>query len=104
MWFSKNTVLAVRNNRESNYLMVELCLQLKIMSIRTHPSPIHSLCKTVRLPFYNYDYNMEMIFHSHGNKTLFHKKGCVLGLIFEVRVFELGSGLATLYIPGKLSN
>lgn len=45
-----------------------------------------------------------MIFHSHGSKTLFYKKGCVLGLIFEVRVFELGSGLATLYIPGKLSN
>ena len=24
---------------------------------------------------------MEMIFHSHANKTHFHKKGCALGLI-----------------------
>ena len=30
---------------------------------------------------------MEMIFHSHANKTHFHKKGCALGLILEVRVF-----------------
>ena len=33
---------------------------------------------------------MEMIFHSHANKTHFHKKGCALGLILKV---ELGSGL-----------
>ena len=26
---------------------------------------------------------MEMIFHFHPNKTHFHKKGCVLGLVFE---------------------
>ena len=26
---------------------------------------------------------MEMIFHFHPNKTHFHKKGCVLGLLFE---------------------
>ena len=30
---------------------------------------------------------MEMIFHSHANKTHFHKKGCALGLILRVRVF-----------------
>ena len=30
---------------------------------------------------------MEMIFHSHSNKTRFHKKDCALGLIFKVRVF-----------------
>ena len=30
---------------------------------------------------------MEMIFHSHANKTHFHKKGCALGLILKVRVF-----------------
>ena len=31
---------------------------------------------------------MEMIFHSHANKTHFHKKGCALGLILKVRVSE----------------
>ena len=30
---------------------------------------------------------MEMIFHSHANKTYLHKKGCALGLILKVRVF-----------------
>ena len=30
---------------------------------------------------------MEMIFHSHANKTHLHKKGCALGLILKVRVF-----------------
>ena len=29
---------------------------------------------------------MEMIFHSHPNKTHFHKKACALGLILKVRV------------------
>ena len=28
-----------------------------------------------------------MIFHSHANKTRFHKKGCALGLILKLRVF-----------------
>ena len=27
-----------------------------------------------------------MIFHSHANKTQFHKKGCALGLILKVRI------------------
>ena len=31
--------------------------------------------------------DMQMIFHSHANKTRFHKKGCALGLILKVRVF-----------------
>ena len=26
---------------------------------------------------------MEIIFHFHANKTLFHKKGSALGLVFE---------------------
>ena len=30
---------------------------------------------------------METIFHSHANKTHFHKKGCVLGLVLKVRGF-----------------
>ena len=32
-------------------------------------------------------FDMEVIFHSHANKTHFHKKGCALGLIVKVRVF-----------------
>ena len=32
-------------------------------------------------------FDTEMIFHSHANKTHFHKKGCSLGLILKVRVF-----------------
>jgi len=31
---------------------------------------------------------MEMILHSHANKTHFHKKGCSLSLILKVRVSE----------------
>ena len=31
-------------------------------------------------------FNMEIIFHSHANKTHFHKKGCALGLILKVKV------------------
>ena len=30
---------------------------------------------------------MEVIFHSHANKTHFHMKGCALGLILKVRIF-----------------
>ena len=30
---------------------------------------------------------MEMIFHSHANKTHFHKRGCALGLISKVGGF-----------------
>ena len=32
-------------------------------------------------------FDMEMIFHSHPNKTHFHKKACGVGLILKVRVF-----------------
>ena len=32
-------------------------------------------------------FGMELIFHSHPNKTDFHNKGCALGLILKVRVF-----------------
>ena len=38
-------------------------------------------------------FDMEMIFHSHANKTHFNNKGCALGLILKERVLELGSGL-----------
>ena len=30
---------------------------------------------------------MEIIFHSHANKTYFHKKSCAPSLILKVRVF-----------------
>ena len=33
-------------------------------------------------------FDMEMIFHSHANKTHFHKKGWAFGLILKVKVFE----------------
>lgn len=29
-------------------------------------------------------FEMEMILHSHANKTYFHEKGCALGLILKV--------------------
>ena len=31
-------------------------------------------------------FDMKIIFHSHANKTQFHKKGCVPSLILKVRV------------------
>ena len=32
-------------------------------------------------------FDMEIIFHSHANKTHFHKKGCAPSLILKVSVF-----------------
>ena len=32
-------------------------------------------------------FDMEIIFHSHANKTRIHKKGCAPSLILKVRVF-----------------
>ena len=32
-------------------------------------------------------FDVEMIFHSHAQKTHFHKNGCALGLNLKVRVF-----------------
>ena len=32
-------------------------------------------------------FDMEIIFHSHANKTHFHNKGCAPSLILKVRVF-----------------
>ena len=32
-------------------------------------------------------FDMEIIFHSHANKTHFHKKGCAPSLILKVRGF-----------------
>ena len=33
-------------------------------------------------------FDMEIIFHSHANKTHFHKKGCAPSLILKVRAFR----------------
>ena len=53
-------------------------------------------------------FDMEIVFHSHANKTHFHKKGCAPSLILKVRVLELGSGLLVSamhrYSRGKGSN
>ena len=38
-------------------------------------------------------FDMEIIFHSHANKTHFHKKGCARSLVLKVRVFGTQSGL-----------
>ena len=37
-------------------------------------------------------FDMEVIFHSHANKTHVHKKGSALGLILKVRVFRICLG------------
>ena len=46
-------------------------------------------------------FDMEILFHSHANKTHFHKKGCVPSFILNVRVLELGSGLFTCAPHGR---
>ena len=49
-------------------------------------------------------FDMQMIFHSHANKPHFHKKGCVVGLILKVWVYELGSGLLPSMCSAHLHN
>ena len=44
-------------------------------------------------------FDMEMIFHSHANKTHFHKKGCVPSLILKVKVFGTQKWPIVLWIP-----
>ena len=72
-------------------------------SLITVPGPVvfakFNFCKVANRPFpsslgplYQNEvkcsaFDMEMIFHSHANKTHFHKKGCALGLILKVRIF-----------------
>ena len=45
-------------------------------------------------------FDMETIFHSHANKTHFHKKGCAPSLILKVRVF--GTRKWSIYSPRKV--
>ena len=42
-------------------------------------------------------FDMEMSFHSHANKTHFHKKGCALGLILKVTDFGTRKWAIVLY-------
>jgi len=43
---------------------------------------------------------MEIMFHSHANKTHFHKKGCARGLILKVKLL----GTQTWPIEQKMQN
>ena len=84
-----------------------LSLVLKVRVVGTRKGPNRAFPSSPG-PLYENEvkcsaFDMEMIFHSHANKTHFHKKGCTLGLILKVRVFgtrkwpmELGSGLLRL--------
>ena len=42
---------------------------------------------------------MEIIFHSHANKTHFHEKGCVPSLILKVSVFGTRKWPIEAYLP-----
>ena len=45
---------------------------------------------------------MEIIFHSHANKTHFHKKGCSPSLILKVSVFGTQMWSISLSADGPL--
>ena len=47
-------------------------------------------------------FDMEIISHSHANKSHFHKKGSAPTLILKVRVLELGSGLLSYVLEDFL--
>ena len=52
-------------------------------------------------------FDMEIIFHSHANKTHLHKKGCASSLILKVRVFGTRTWpirCTTDSIPHAISN
>ena len=42
-------------------------------------------------------FDMEIIFHSHANKTHFHKKGCVLGLTRKWLIISTDLFFASLF-------
>ena len=59
--------------------------------------PVNGPCPCSLRPRYQNEvkcsaFDMEMIFHSHANKTHFHKKSCELCLILKVRIFGTRSG------------
>ena len=45
---------------------------------------------------------MEIIFHSHSNKTHFHKKVCVPSFILKVRVFGIRKWPIDFYFPAAI--
>ena len=56
------------------------------------PSPSKRPFPSSPRPLFQYEikcpaFDMEMILYSHANETHFHKKVCVLGLIFESECF-----------------
>ena len=62
-----------------------------IFKLMTYCSPNRPIPSSPRLLFQNEGrcsaFDMEVIIHSHTNKTHFHKKGCAPSLILKVRVF-----------------
>ena len=83
-------------------LLEVMCAYLKFLADRSAPCQRSFTCSFLACsrpfpscpgPLYQNEvrcsaFDMGMIFHSHANKTHFHKKGCALGLILKVRVFE----------------
>ena len=65
--------------------MSEISSGISVLSNRSFPSSPGPLFQNeVKCSAFD----MEMIFHSHANKTHFNQKGSALGLILKVRVFE----------------
>ena len=81
-----------------------MCAYLKFLADRSSPCQHSFTCSFLACsrnrpfpsspgPLYQNEvrcsaFDVRMIFHSHANKTHFHKKRCALGLILKVRVFE----------------
>ena len=68
--------------RQANFTTKSRFKNLSSLICHFRVSP--GLCMKTRLSAQAFD--MKTIFHSHANKTYFHKKGCALSLIFKVRV------------------
>ena len=69
-----------RSLEQSNIIYVKKLIRL-IWPFPSSPGPLfqnEGWCSA---------FDMEIIFHSHANKTHFHKKGCAPSLVLKVRVF-----------------
>ena len=55
--------------------------------IQVHVVKEEKLCCTLGKTFRSSAFHLEIIFHSHANKSHFHKKGCAPSLILKVWVF-----------------
>ena len=55
--------------------------------IQVHVVKEEKLCCTLGKTFRSSAFHVEIIFHSHANKSHFHNKGCAPCLILKVRVF-----------------